>query len=243
MRRLDSNGQPQRRAVFGLIVIAFGVLALLDKLDLFELNRLQAYWPLVLVAIGASRLAWPRGAMSAFFGLVLIAVGGVLTLQNLGYLTIHLRDWWPVLVILAGLSIVTRAFSPGSNRGMPGATAAEAALPNSPGEHDARVNLRAVLGSSRVKNDCQGFQGGTVEVVMGNLDLDLRQASIVGEAQLTISSVMGGVVLHVPTDWQVTVHGTPVLGSIEDQSVPSMAPGKRLNINAEIVLGGLELKN
>ena len=243
MRRLDSPGQPQRRAVFGLIVIAFGVLALLDKLDLFDIHRLQAYWPMVLVAVGASRLAWPRGALSAFFGVVLIVVGGVLTLNNLGYLTVHLRDWWPVLVILAGLSIVTRSFSPRNDRDQRGSAAAEGLLANAQGEHDARVSIKVVLSSSRVKNDSQAFQGGQIEVVMGNLDLDLRQASISGEASLTLSSVMGGVVLRVPSDWQVTVRGTPVLGSIEDHSVPSMIPGKRLNINAEIVMGGLELTN
>ncbi|HEY0957314.1 MAG TPA: DUF5668 domain-containing protein, partial [Roseateles sp.] len=98
-----------QRALFGLAVIAIGVLALLDNLHLFDVALLRTFWPLALVLWGLSRLVlWRHG--SVMFSLVVIGVGAVLTAQNLGYTHIQLRDWWPVLIILAGLSMLLRAF-------------------------------------------------------------------------------------------------------------------------------------
>jgi hypothetical protein len=53
----------------------------------------------------------------------------------------------------------------------------------------------------------------------------------------------GGIVLRVPPDWSVVVTGMPILGGIEDKSVPPMAQSKRLVIDGYVIMGGIEIKN
>lgn len=114
--RRHVHQHPGHRILFGLGVIGIGALALLDNLQVFGLPLLRTFWPLALVLLGLARLVWPRHAGSWLFGTALIAIGGLLTAQNLGYTRLELRDWWPVLVILAGLSILLRGVFPRRHR-------------------------------------------------------------------------------------------------------------------------------
>jgi len=54
---------------------------------------------------------------------------------------------------------------------------------------------------------------------------------------------MGGVEIRVPREWSVVVNGSPVLGGIEDKTIPPMMPGKRLVIDGSVIMGGVEITN
>jgi predicted membrane protein len=94
-----------------------------------------------------------------------------------------------------------------------------------------------------LKNDSQEFTGGDISAVMGAVEIDLRQAAIATEAVLHLSIIMGGVEIKVPRDWSISVNGSPMLGGIEDKTVPPMTPGKRLLIEGSVIMGGVEISN
>ena len=112
IRRHRHAHHPAHRVIFGLGVIGIGTLALLDNLHLFGMPLLRTFWPLALVLFGLSRIVWPRHSGSWLFGLALVIVGSVMTAQNLDLVSIRLRDWWPVFIILAGASILLRGLFP-----------------------------------------------------------------------------------------------------------------------------------
>ena len=53
----------------------------------------------------------------------------------------------------------------------------------------------------------------------------------------------GGVVIKVPPEWSVVVRGVPVLGGLEDKTVPARGASHRLVIDGWVVIGGLEIRN
>jgi predicted membrane protein len=228
------------RVFFGLFIVAFGVLALLGNLSIIDRNFIQTWWPMVFVALGVGRLVQWRGAHGALFSVGLIGVGAAMTANNLGLLHFQARDWWPVLVIFVGASLVFRGFRPGSERWsrMRGRHHQDERL-----EHGSRIDASAVMSGLVLKNDSQDFQGGDISTVMGAVEIDLRQASITNEARLHLSIIMGGVEIRVPSDWSITIVGTPTLGGIEDRTVPPAMPGKRLVIEGSVVMGGVEISN
>jgi hypothetical protein len=228
------------RVVFGLFVIAIGAFALMDNLGLFDSRLIQPFWPLVFVALGVLRMARWRDGAGALFGLGLAAVGTAMTLNNLGFVHFHLRDWWPALLIFGGASVVAKGIR-GSDEGL--GWRGSRGSPDERLEHGARIDASAVMSGLVLKNDSQEFQGGEISTVMGSVELDLRQASITGEARLHLSVIMGGVEIKVPREWSVSVEGTPTLGGIEDRTVPPASPGARLVIEGSVVMGGVEISN
>ena len=238
-RRHRLQRHPGHRMLFGLGVIGIGVLALLDNLHVFGQPLLRTFWPLALVLFGLARLIWPRHAGSWLFGTALIVVGGVLTAQNLGYTHFELRDWWPVLVILAGLSILLRGAFP--RHGRPGMAEG---FDTSTLEHGDQVAIDATFSGIRQQNDSRNFKGGRIEATFGGVELDLRQAAMEGpEAVLELSARFSGIELRVPREWLVVVNITPTLGAVNDQTVPPMNPAHRLVLRGETVFGGVEIKN
>jgi hypothetical protein len=229
------------RIVFGLFVIAFGVLALLQNLDIVDEHLLRTWWPLVFVALGAVRLVQRPTAYAVVFGIGLIGLGAAMTANNLGLLAFRARDWWPLLPIFIGASVVARGFRPAGEFGRHGRWRrghADERL-----EHGARIDASAVMSGLVLKNDSPGFQGGDISTVMGAVEIDLRQAAIAGEARLHLSVIMGGVEIKVPREWSISIVGTPTLGGIEDRTAPPATPGGRLVIEGSVVMGGVEISN
>ncbi|MCE4554553.1 LiaI-LiaF-like domain-containing protein [Roseateles cellulosilyticus] len=232
------RGHPGHRILFGLAVIGIGTLALLDNLRLFDAALLHTYWPLALVVWGLGRLVWPPHPGGSLFGLLLIIGGLALTANHVGVLNVHPRDWWPVLVIVVGLSIVSRSFWPRRCRGLPSGFDSVAA------EHGELLDIDANFSAIKQRNDSASFKGGRISSTFGGIDIDLTHATLAGgEARLQVDARFSGIVLHVPRDWLVVAEIDPVFGGIENKTVPPLAPMQRLLLRGRVVFGGVEIKN
>ena len=251
------------RLVMGLIVIGLGILFTLDKLGYVEAGSLWEYWPVLLIAAGLGRLLLPRGCHGRGIGLVMIVVGTLFLLNNLGLLPYRVWDFWPLLLLLVGASMVWRAMGGPGGRGAsrwreagfvpeagegtaPGAAAVGAVPPAGGGSRDesATVDCFALLGGSHRQSASQDFRGGSLFAFMGGCELDLRQASIRGgQATIDAFAMWGGIEIKVPQDWTVALHGTPILGSFDDKTRAGADGSKVLVITGVAIMGGVEIKN
>ena len=235
----DPLNRQRSRVVFGAFIVVVGLFALLDNLHLFDSHLVQPYWPLVFVALGGLRMSNTRRPNNLLFSGGLIAVGVGMTLQNLGLFHFEWRQLWPLALIWLGLSVITRGF----------VVRGDVTCRTAPGqreervEHGSRVDASATMSGIVLKNDSQEFSGGEINAVMGAVELDLRGAAIATEAVLQLSIVMGGVEIKVPREWSVVVNGSPLLGGMEDKTIPPMSPGKRLVIEGSVIMGGVEITN
>ena len=236
----DPMNRQRSGIVFGAFIIVVGLFALLDNLHLFDSHRVQPYWPLVFVALGALKLAQARRSGHLIVGGVLVVLGAGMTLQNLGLVHFEWRQLWPVALILVGLSVITRSFRV---QGDASCRTARGGLRDERFEHGSRIDASATMSGIALKNDSQEFTGGEISAVMGAVEIDLRQAAIATEAVLHLSIIMGGVEIKVPREWSISVNGSPMLGGIEDKTVPPMTPGKRLIIEGSVIMGGVEISN
>jgi hypothetical protein len=264
--RHDRSGDTTQRMVFGVIILALGVLFLLDNLDLIRMGNLGDYWPLIFVAIGLGRVLQPTGAAGRGTGVVFAVVGVWWTLANLDLVEHYPLHYWPVILILIGVGILWRALEgprcgPCGVEAMPpppppplqspldspSVTTAEAgAAPAGRGwDADATLNAVAVLGGVERKSAARDFRGGSMTAIMGGCVVDLRQASIAsGEAVIDAFAMWGGVEIKVPRDWLVVSKGMPLLGGFVDSTTPPAIPaGKVLVVRGVAIMGGVETKN
>ncbi|WP_394779171.1 LiaI-LiaF-like domain-containing protein [Undibacterium sp.] len=234
-----SRDRNQSRVFFGAFIIIVGALALLDNLRIFDTRDILQFWPVVFIGFGAMRLLQARHPGAYVFGGVLMLVGAGMILQHMGLIYFRWRDWWPAFLILGGVMMLFRGMYGkdwrNGRRGQNGTALA-------PGDNSS-VDVVAMMSGHNLKSDSQNFQGGDIMAVMGGVELDLRQASIVTEATISVFVMWGGIVIKVPNDWSVVMNGTPILGGMDDKTVPPLVPGKRLVIVGEAVMGGVEVKN
>ncbi|MFZ6798308.1 LiaI-LiaF-like domain-containing protein [Undibacterium sp. Di24W] len=229
------NANPQQRLILGAIIIIIGALALVDNLRLFDTRDILQFWPTVFIAVGLLKLSQANSRSGYLIGGGLVTAGTIITLNRLGIINFHMRDWWPLLLIGAGLLVI---FKDKSSKLL------DLVKPSTtPITSDSQVDIVAIMSGNQGNVASNDFRGGSITAIMGGVELDLRNATIQTEAVLNVTAFWGGIALKIPSDWTVVNNGMAFLGGIEDSSVPSMTAGKRLVITGMAVMGGVEIKN
>ena len=221
------------RLLVGLIVVALGVVFLLDSADVLDAGRVtDRWWPIVLVAAGILTLA--ERPPSKVRGTVLTGAGVVLLLFSTK--TLDEDAWsyvWPALIVLAGLTIMVRW----SGR----ASLADPAAP------EDVVRSTAVFGSPKLASTSQHFHGAWLTAIFGGVTLDLRGARPAPEgASINATAAFGGVDVLVPRGWRISVRSTPIFGGLEDKtdhSAPPADDAPLLYVDAVSLFGGVEIKH
>jgi len=246
------SGRPH--VVFGLLLVAWGVLALLGSLGLLELRSvMRTFWPVALIVWGAGAVVFGRYGRR-WGGIFAILVGTAFLGNQLAWWSIRWSTLWPVLLIAVGLRMMLRRpgwVRSGGGPGTEGVIASAGGNPSStdtpgPDTHQGAV-LRefALFGGIERRNISQAFQGGEATAVFGGVQLDLRDCRMAGnEAHIEILAALGGVSLTIPRDWAVDSQISAILGGVDDRSTPPVDGAvKRLILTGNAILGGVEVKN
>jgi predicted membrane protein len=226
--------------LIGGALVILGVGFLLAKLG--RLGGMSGWqvWPLILVWAGLLNLVGRGRVSEKIWGLALIVGGGAGMAHYLGAIELAWSIIWPALLVFAGLMILGSALFRSSTRRKSVSSARTTA--------GSTVEAFVMFGGREEKVESRSFSGGQIQCVMGGYELDLRQARMEDdEATLDITAIMGGVEIRVPTDWTVSVRGTPILGAFEDKSGPTRteegSPSHRLVVAGTVIMGGVEITN
>lgn len=238
-RRCCQRSSAGSGAFAGLVILTVGVILLLDRMGIVHGREILKYWPLALVAAGAFNLVNDRESRA--WGVLLIVVGGVLSLRPLGVADVGFRELWPVLLIAAGALLLWGSIQ--GRRGMAGMAFGDRRDISSPD-----LDEIAVFGGGERRITSADFRGGRVRAVFGGWEIDLSRAAMkTSEAYIDVLCAFGGVELRVPEDWEVTVRAVALLGGVGDNTrhprPEQQAGAKRLIITGSVIFGGLELKN
>ncbi|OGD22495.1 MAG: hypothetical protein A2Y70_01845 [Candidatus Aminicenantes bacterium RBG_13_64_14] len=222
------------RFIWGLIIIAVGVIFLLGNMGKVSTHNIfSTYWPVILIVIGLWQLI-SSGYRDIFPGLLLIALGVIFLLQRLGRLPHNVWVYvWPTVIIFVGLWLI---LGPVFRRR---AAAGPAIVADD-------LHASVVLGGVNRIITSKSFRGGRASVVLGGLDIDLRDATLdKGQATIDVSVVMGGIDIKVPRNWNVVADISPVLGGVENKtaSLPEAEAKATLYVRGTVIMGGLEVKS
>ena len=235
---LDLRARGRGGMIMGGILVLLGTAFLLDHLGIVNIGNPFRFWPLLIIFAGLMNLT--SGNNRAWGGLMMF-VGVVLQLNELGYTHFGWAQLWPMALIALGIFVFWGSLE---RRNKP--------TPSLSGEEDPRTTLNeaVVFGGLERRMTSQDFQGGDVTAIFGGVELDLTEANIVAnEATLAITTIFGGVELRIPPNWQVAFRGAPIFGGIEDKTrtsrvaEPANSNLKVLVITGAVIFGGLEIKN
>jgi predicted membrane protein len=229
------------RLIVGLAIALFGVVLVLDRLNLVVADQALRWWPMVIVAIGALIFAQSRRAGGGINGIIVMIIGGWLLLNTVGILRVRFWEmFWPLVLVGIGSMLVSQALRRRTREA-------------SGTDSDNTLNVFAALSGVKRVVTTTRFRGGEITALMGGAQLDLRQATIPPgeEAAFDIFIVMGGCEIFVPTTWTVSTPLVPVMGGIDDKRLPPLPggddfggkPAPRLVLRGLIMMGGIEIKS
>jgi len=221
----------------GAIILALGLIFLLDAMGYIRARSFFQFWPVILIVVGISKLTRRDGRM---WGVIVLLFGVFLQLSNLGIGKFTWSQFWPLLLIAGGAMAMWSAIQ------------ARKDLPPLPeGDADPRNTLdeNAIFGGVEKRLNSRDFRGGRLQAIFGGIELDLRDADMSEtEAVIHTNALFGGIELRVPETWFVAARGQGVFGGFSDStrySPPSdpEKPKKTLIILGTALFGGVEIRN
>lgn len=237
MNEHTTHNSNDKRFWLGLILVAIGGVWLLDNLDIIPYYIPQYFfsWKTFLIALG---LYFVIGRKKAEPGIIMIAVGSIFLLQDIGlfYVRNIWHIFWPAILMVIGISLIMRRSGYGRSY-----------------ETDEKKNSIdyiddfAIFGGRERTVDSQSFKGGKITAMFGGSEIDLRGAQLAdGINVLDIFVVFGGSEIIVPADWNVKVEVFSLLGGFSDKRSSALKvvpnPDKVLIVKGFVMFGGGEVK-
>ena len=224
-----------RRFVFGIVLIVFGMLWMLDKLHILPeaVGEMVISWQSLLIVIGVVTLI--NGNQTS--GWILIMLGVAFMVPHFMHVPWELRRlFWPALLVAAGVIMLLRYKQPEKKLNSEG--------PKNMNYFDDFV----IYGGREIIVNSQNLVGGKTTSIFGGSEYDLRNVTLSENgAVVDCVSLFGGTGFKVPPDWIVKNEVTTIFGAFTDKR-GSIVPdylnlSKTLIIRGFTAFGGVEVKN
>uniref|UniRef100_UPI004047F7CC LiaI-LiaF-like domain-containing protein n=4 Tax=Roseivirga sp. TaxID=1964215 RepID=UPI004047F7CC len=226
-----------KNAIIGLVFIAIGAIFLLDNLEIISW-RVRHYlfqWENIFLIVGLVLITNRENFRK---GLIFLAIGIFLNLDNWFHVDVNLFDLWPVALVLIGIALIAR------NK-----TSEEKTRDSqNEGLFDAdKIDDTAIFGGGDKVVNSQSFKGGMLTAIFGGSNIDLTQAKLAdGRQVIDVFFLFGGSKIRVPQDWQVEMNVTGIFGGMSDKRKfvdPELNASKRLYIKGTAIFGGADVSN
>jgi hypothetical protein len=249
------------KIIVGLLVIAAGVILVLQNMGVVAEFNVWDYWPLPFIFIGLGKIITPSAYRHVFGGFIILAVATLLLLNNLDLIQFDIGDLWPVFLILIGFAMIRGSVfhhhckpdddgDPDSGKG-PG----RPHRPPHPPDFSCmgatkrqvdtdHINVSAILGGGEYKFNNKTLKGGKATAIMGGCVIDLTDADMTeDQIELNTFAFWGGIEVKVPKTWDVVMKGSPILGGMEVKTASPETPDKQLVVTGSAIMGGVDIKN
>lgn len=244
-----------KRFYFGVILIAVGVILILERLNLIpeSMADMLISWQMLLVGVGVLSLI--SGNRTA--GTILIVIGATFMIPELITVPHEVRRiYWPLILVAIGVSILLRRRDhqkPDKGNdpiiNIPNDDTSQS--PNSGYSADSFNTFDdfVIFGGREIFVNSQALSGGKATSIFGGIEYDLRKASLQnGGAVIDCVSVFGGCGFKIPMDWNVRNEVTTIFGAFTDKRGDTYNdryydPSKTLVIKGVSLFGGIEVKH
>ncbi len=214
--------------IYGLIIVAVGVILGLNALEITNINLLfDGWWTLFIIVPSALSMLTSHNKWS---GVVGVAVGVVLLLNCRNIIDFELlwKIVLPVLIIAIGVKIIFKNIF--KSKPFPKLSAT------------VKNNL-ALFGGQEYKYVGDAFKGGAYTAIFGGIECDLRGAMIENNAVINATAIFGGVDIILPENVNVKTTSTALFGAIDSEDHKNSADNRvTVYVKGTCVFGGVDVK-
>jgi predicted membrane protein len=231
-RHCHDNGRSHYH-LLGIVLIVVGAALILKNMGIFPycIKNIIFSWQMLLVTIGLVITLGSSNDRTG--GIIAMVVGAFFLIPKIFRVTFDINIFWPMIFIVVGLIFI---FSRGCR--IKGHSKAKIG--------DDFLDIANIFSGSDKKIMSENFSGGKITAIFGGSEIDFTQTKLAyGTSELEVTCVFGGIVLTVPSDWDVKVNVTSVFGGVDERQLISgkfVDTSKQLIIKGTAVFGGVELK-
>lgn len=98
----------------GGAVLLLGIVFLLNNFDLIDIGPAWRFWPLIVVAMGLSKIVQAENSLERRRGFWWTFIGLWLFVSVAHIFGLTFRDSWPILLIGVGISMIWKSVNPES---------------------------------------------------------------------------------------------------------------------------------
>ncbi len=229
---MSKHEKSNSKVWLGIVLVLLGSYFLLRNLNMIPsfLPYWLFSWETIFTIIGGSMLITGRRE-----GLVFLGIGTFFILPDiLDIPRFRIRDWWPLILIVIGLSIFIR------RRGY---VSGDSVYSNE--EYFKDVSM---FGGSSKTITSQNLKAAQISSIFGGSELNLVGANL-GQKEVIIDSLclFGGSEITVPNDWTVINEMTVLFGAFSDERrlTPDIKqdPEKVIRLKGMVLFGGSEVRS
>jgi len=188
------------------------------------------WWPLILIAIGISKL----GRHDRNSGILLILLGILFLLSTFNIIHWHqIWRFWPVILIIIGIGMLMKR-SPFKNDDSTDFSFQSA---------EDKVEINSFFCHTKRKLTSQQLRIAEINAMFGSLTLDLRQAVIAPEGcTMTTDAIFGSIDIYVPLQCSINFQVSQFLGRAENWA-SSTSSGPTITIKGNAIFGNIRISN
>ena len=243
--------------IVGVLFIVVGLLYACSALDIFEFSIFfPGWWTLFIIVPCIYALTRKNEDKT---GPVIGLIIGICFLINAQDFDFHI-NFWPMAIAVLCIVIGWKMIFPQKKKEH---KQVEFTYDNTSGEKEVvidgvkfdntytkssggYVNASAILGGKDIRVDNECFTGADICVIMGAVDLNLRNAIISEDVYVNVTAVMGGIDIYAPANVRVVTDGcSTIMGGI-DVNTPyanfHSTDTPRLIITGNCIMGGIDIK-
>ncbi len=221
-----------KKILWGLLLIAAGILLALDALEIISINLFfDGWWTLFIIVPCTVGIFTERDKSGNLIG---IAVGVLLLLCCLDVLSFGML--WRLILPICSVFIGFKLFFGGILRNRANQVFDDMKQNGS----TPRMGYAAFSGCD-MNFAGEKFEGADVTAVFGGVKCDLREAVIEQDCAIRVTAVFGGIDVLLPPNVNVKVEASCIFGGISDKSGKT-AGAPTLYINGLCMFGGVDVK-
>lgn len=229
-----------RNILWGLVLIALGVIISLNILNITDINIFfDGWWTLFIIVPSFIGLFKSESKLGNLIGLF-IGVGLLLAAQDIIEFGVVFKLALPVILVCISISLIFKRSKNRSHENVDDKINELNKEKKSSGAEDP--DHCTIFAGQTLNFDGEVFTGADLTAVFGGIKCDLRGSIITGDVVINASSVFGGITINVPDNVNVKIKSSSVFGGVSsqkedknDDSLPTVY------IKAECMFGGVSV--
>ena len=220
------------KKLWGIVFVLFGIILGLNALGFTNINVFfDGWWTMFIIVPSLLGLFDEKENRTS--NLIGLSIGIILLLSCLDIISFDIifKLIIPFIFVMIGLNFI---FSD--------------SLKKSVKEKFKRFNnnnleyIVAFFSEQKINKENEKFKGCNLDVVFGEIDIDLRNAKVEEEVIIKASSIFGNIDIKLDDDVNVILKSIPIFGSVTNRIRNNKDNKKTIYIDGFCLFGGINIR-